>query len=92
MDVQKTFEFWAGDGVRYVGHIKESRQISIRYTIPASPEPDDVRLVHCHLRNGLNSTLHLAIKRIAASAQGDAYVRSGQYQRDMTRLQAGKLA
>lgn len=91
MDVKATFELWAGDDVRYVGHERTGRSIEITYRIP---KVDGERKFHVDvlITSGVPSAVHAAIKRCAGAAQTDAYRRTGQRDADMANLMQGKLA
>lgn len=91
ISVARCFELWAGKQVKYVSHGVANHWFEVRYTIP-SFDKDRVFSIHGHLLDGLGPTLHAAIRKAAARAQLDAYVRTGERDRDMARLQQGKLA
>jgi hypothetical protein len=92
MDIQKVFELYCGPDVKYASHEIDGRTLRIRYRVPGTEKPEAILTVSSFIRNGLGSSLHWAVRRSAACALQDGYLRSGRYDRDIRRLLAGRLA
>lgn len=73
----------------YSSHVKDSRTLTVVYTIPALGE-ERYRVV-AHLRNGLAIVLMRAVRQAAHSASDHAYRATGHRDADMKRLLQGKL-
>lgn len=88
MDIKTEFTKFCGPSVLFGREERAPRTITIIYTIPAID--DDPRRVTAHLRNGLESVLRAAVKKMADSARNDAYHRTGHRDADMQRLLSGR--
>lgn len=88
LDVKAEFTQYCGPSVKFEAEKRDGRTIMIEYTIPAIDM--ERRKVVGHLRNGLERVLMRVVRQMAASAQGDAYHRTGHFDADLARLLQGK--
>lgn len=87
-DIKEEFKRFCGPSVLFDHHIKDGRNLTICYSIPAI-DGTKYRVV-AHLRNGLDTVLRATIKQLAGSAFNHAYRITGHRDADMQRLLQGR--